>query len=61
MPSTSTCLIYFCNHHLIFAALEKDSGNTHELSNGAEYDNKPKHLSERDTNSQKIDAFDMGM
>ncbi|KAK3759424.1 hypothetical protein RRG08_009097 [Elysia crispata] len=40
-------------------AMEKSSGKIHELNNGKEYDNKSKLLSERDTNSQKIDAFDM--
>ncbi|GFR90390.1 SHC-transforming protein 1 [Elysia marginata] len=38
---------------------EKSNGIKSELTNGKEYDNKPKHLSERDTNSQKVDAFDM--
>ncbi|RUS76428.1 hypothetical protein EGW08_015819 [Elysia chlorotica] len=40
-------------------AIEKGSGKIHESSNGIEYDIKSKLLSERDTNSQKIDAFDM--
>ncbi|GFO06545.1 shc-transforming protein 1 [Plakobranchus ocellatus] len=41
------------------SATEKGSSDNLDLTNGREYDNKPKHLSERDTNTEAIDAFDM--